>query len=208
MARARRPSDTPLLFDLPLAEPAEAPPEQGEPRPPAASPAPAAEAPRLFAEEWPPLPEDEPWPAEPPSGAPSAVETAAPARLTDRLRAGLADLAVHVAAGLAGLIGAELLGARPDVDDLPALALYLAAFSFLYTVVPLAFWGHTPGMAWAGLASRSRDGEPLAFGQTVRRWLGGLLTVATLGLPLLLALSGRSLADRLSGSRTWREEVG
>ena len=57
-------------------------------------------------------------------------------------------------------------------------------------------------MVWAGIVARGEDAEPLAFGQTARRWIGGLLTMALGGLPGLLALSGRSLADRLSGSRT------
>jgi len=28
-------------------------------------------------------------------------------------------------------------------------------------------------MAWSGITSRNRDGEPLTFEQTARRWLGG-----------------------------------
>ena len=63
-------------------------------------------------------------------------------------------------------------------------------------------------MAWAGLVSQNRDGEPLTFDQTARRWIGALLTLGTAGLPLLLALRGRSLADLLSGSVTWSERGG
>ncbi len=60
-----------------------------------------------------------------------------------------------------------------------------------------------PGHGGAGQLARSVTGEPLTFGQTVLRWLGGLLTLALLGLPLLLALAGgRSLADRISDSKT------
>lgn len=87
------------------------------------------------------------------------------------------------------------------------LAVFVAVFSFLYTVIPLAFWGRTLGMTRVGLVASGGD-EPqgaLTFGQTALRWSGGLLTVALLGLPSLLALlGGRSLTDRLSGSRTWR----
>ena len=203
MARSRRPSDGPLLFDLPLGERERE--EEPQPSPPEAAPEPL-----FLDQQWPPPPRAEPWGAPEPSPEaaswePEPAAEGVAARLGDRLKAGLADLAAHVGAALAALVGAELLGARPDLDDLPALALYLAAFSFLYTVVPLAFWGHTPGMAWAGLASRAPGGEPLSFGQTVRRWLAGVATVAALGLPLLLALGGRSLADLLSGSRTYRE---
>ncbi len=74
------------------------------------------------------------------------------------------------------LLGVRGMGVRPSLADWPAFALFLLSFSFLYTVVPLAFWGHTLGMAWGGLTSRNRDGEPLTFDQTARRWLGGILT--------------------------------
>ncbi len=119
-----------------------------------------------------------------------------------RLAAGAADLLVHVAVAILALAGCRYLGVVPALRDWPAIAVFLLAFSFLYTVVPLAFWGHTLGMTWAGLTSESTEGEPLSFDQTARRWLGALLTLATLGLALLLALTGRSLADRISGSRT------
>lgn len=124
------------------------------------------------------------------------------ARVLRRLVAGLADLVVHTAVTVGVLAGIWLLGVRPALADWPALAIFLLAFSFFYVVVPLAFWGQTLGMAWAKLTSLNRDGEPLTFDQTARRWLGSLLTLVTLGIPLLLALSGRSLADRLSGSET------
>jgi len=119
-----------------------------------------------------------------------------------RAAAGAADLLVHVAVAILVLAGCRALGVMPAVADWPAFGVFLLSFSFLYTVVPLAFWGHTLGMTWAGLTAESNGGEPLSFDQTARRWLGALLTLATAGLPLLLALRGRSLADRLSGSRT------
>jgi uncharacterized RDD family membrane protein YckC len=122
-----------------------------------------------------------------------------------RLAAGAADLLVHAAAGVLALAGTLWLGIRPGLADLPALAVFLLSFSFLYTVLPLAFWGHTLGMAWRGITSRSRDGEPLTFDQTARRWLGGILTVAALGLPLLVTGDRRSLTDGLSGSATYPE---
>jgi uncharacterized RDD family membrane protein YckC len=130
------------------------------------------------------------------------------AGLGRRLAGGAADLLVHAAVLMLLLIGTRALGVRPTLSDAPALALFLLAFSFLYTIVPLAFWGHTLGMAWAGLVSQNRDGEPLTFDQTARRWLGALLTLAAAGLPLLLAFRGRSLADLLSGSVTWSERGG
>jgi uncharacterized RDD family membrane protein YckC len=135
-----------------------------------------------------------------------ALETGAPgrARLGTRLAAGLADLLVHAAIAAVALGGARLLGAEPTLDEWPPLLLFLLSFSFLYTILPLAFWGQTLGMTWAGIASRNRDGEPLTFDQTARRWLGGLLTTATLGLPLLVAIRGRTLTDLLSSSATYR----
>ncbi|HEX5758108.1 MAG TPA: RDD family protein, partial [Thermoanaerobaculia bacterium] len=121
----------------------------------------------------------------------------------DRLLAGLADLLVHAAVGVTAAVGALLLGARPEPADWPPFALFLLSFSFLYAVVPLAFWGQTLGMAWAGLRAVNADGQQLGFGQTALRWLGGLLTAAALGLPLLPARR-RSLTDWMSGSVTLR----
>lgn len=131
---------------------------------------------------------------------------AVPAALTHRLAASLLDGGVLLVVTAAAILGAFLLGVRWRADDLPALALFVLVFSFVYSVMPLAFWGRTPGMALARVLSRGADGGPLTFGQTALRWLAGLLTVALAGLPLLLALpalGGRSLADRLSGSHTW-----
>lgn len=130
-----------------------------------------------------------------------------PASLGARWRAGGLDLALHAALALALAVGSRLLGAPLEGIEMLGLAVFLAVFSFLYTVIPLAFWGRTLGMMRAGLVASGGDGAQgsLTFGQTALRWTGGLLTVALLGLPSLLALlGGRSLTDRLSGSRTWR----
>lgn len=130
-----------------------------------------------------------------------------PASLGARWRAGGLDLALHAALALALAVGSRLLGAPLEGIEMLGLAAFLAVFSFLYTVIPLAFWGRTLGMMRAGLVASGGDGAQgaLTFGQTALRWTGGLLTVALLGLPSLLALlGGRSLTDRLSGSRTWR----
>jgi hypothetical protein len=50
--------------------------------------------------------------------------------------------------------------------------------------------------------SGAKPKKPLAFDQTARRWIGGILTLLLLGLPLLLAFGGRSLSDLLSGSES------
>jgi uncharacterized RDD family membrane protein YckC len=125
------------------------------------------------------------------------------ARRGSRIAAGVADLVVHAAIGMGALFGCWGLGVRPTLAEMPAGGLFLLAFSFLYIVLPLAFWGHTPGMAWAGITSHNRDGEPLTFDQTARRWLGAVLTFLLAGLPLLLAFGGRSLTDWISGSATY-----
>jgi uncharacterized RDD family membrane protein YckC len=213
-------NDEPLLFDLPLSTPERAgsgetaaerrrTPERA-PRPPRQDRAPAPPPPEL------PLASAEearrPGPTAVPAPEPPDLEEEASAPgsgyagLGSRLAAGAADLLVHAALGVVTLAGLRMMGIRPAVADWPALLTFLLAFSFLYMVVPLAFWGHTLGMTWANIVSRNPDGEPLTFDQTARRWLGGVLTALALGLPLLLVGRGRSLSDRLSGSGTYPGE--
>lgn len=190
MSRRRSRDEEPSLFDLPLDGPAPVVREEAE-----------------EPERGPSGEEDlfEPEPRAPAAVLPGARSAAPrePAPLSARFLAGLADLAVHLALAVSLLFGSRLLGVEAGFGDWPALALFLLVFSFLYTVLPLAFWGQTPGMAWAGLVARAAGGESLTFGQTARRWLASLLTAALLGLPVLLALGGRSLADRWSGSETY-----
>jgi len=194
MRRPGKPSEPeePLLFDLPLSAPGSEREEPEEELFPVA-PKRASRETRRTGPVPVPVPEREAAP-EPRS------EFAGPVR---RIASGLADLVVHAAVGVLALLGCRWLEVRPQVHEWPAFAAFLLAFSFLYTVLPLAFWGHTPGMAWAAITSRNRDGEPLTFDQTVRRWLGGLLTLALVGLPLLLGFGGRTLTDWISGSATY-----
>lgn len=159
-----------------------------------------------------PGPEPDPWEdpeSSGPASPPPAVRRSAagPASLAGRFLGGLADLAVHLAVAFVLLFGARLLGVDASFDDWPALAVFVAVFSFLYTVIAIAFWGRTPGMTWASLVTRTPEGAHLTFPQAARRWLGGVATVCLLGLPALLAAGGdkRSLADRLSGSVTWTD---
>lgn len=120
-----------------------------------------------------------------------------------RLRAGLADLTIHVLMLAVAAIAALRLGVDLDASHWPPFAGLALIFSFLYWMVPVAFWGQTPGMAWVGHAARSLDDEPLTFRQTFLRWLGALLTAALAGLPQLLSLKGgASLSDRMSASKT------
>lgn len=224
--------EEPLLFDLPLEPPgraAETPPRKRAERP-AREERSARRAPDDMDED-PGLPLD---PPPPPRMSPRTRTPTEEARLAllhpvaplreesedepaaapdgrpgvgSRFAAAGADLLVHAAIAVTALVGTRLMGVRPALSDWPAVLLFLASFSFLYSIVPLAFWGHTLGMAWAGLTSHNRDGEPLTFDQTVRRWLGGLVTAALLGLPLLLTGRRRSLADLVSGSETFRIEA-
>ncbi|MDX1645478.1 MAG: RDD family protein, partial [Thermoanaerobaculia bacterium] len=126
----------------------------------------------------------------------------APASLRDRLAAAALDLlALLLALGL--LVGvSSAMGVDVRLSDLPFYLPTWIAFGFFYQVLPLLFWGRTPGMKWAGIESRDDDGEPLTLQQAALRWLVGLVTWLLLGLPGLLALTGRSLTDRVSGSRT------
>jgi uncharacterized RDD family membrane protein YckC len=200
MPRTEKP-DEPLLFDLPLDIPerghtpvAERKRPASQATPPPARPEPVKAAPVLEIDE------------EIDDDATAEIEETAESSRTgagSRLAAGAADLLVHAAVLVILLVGTHMMGVRPALSDWPALGLFLLAFSFLYIIVPLAFWGHTLGMAWAGLTARNRDGEPLTFDQTARRWLGGLLTLGFIGLPLLITGKSRSLTDRLSGSATY-----
>ena len=200
------------LFDLPLREKA--------PRPRRPPEAPRSEAPRPAAAELLAAPAE--GAARPAAKAKAAARSAAEPQLDlagiepepaealagkagigDRFFAGLADVLLHVVIVGVAALAILVIGHNVSWRDLPPLMVFALLFSFLYSVFSLAFWGQTPGMAWAGQLARSVTGEPLTFGQTALRWLGGLLTLLLAGLPLLLALAGgRSLADRISDSKT------
>ena len=126
-------------------------------------------------------------------GAPTA-----PARA--RALAAAVDLGAHLLAAGVAVVGVSLQDVAVRGAQTPGFALLLLVFSLFYTVVPLAFWGRTAGMALAGIACRGDDAQPLSFGEAGRRWAGGVITALLLGLPALPVLAGgRSLADRLSG---------
>lgn len=215
------PRSEPGLFDLPLEPVSES---TGAEPPRAASPARPSELEELAVEpETLPLFSDEEIdrhldselefeasepevaPVEParPRAVPDPPALPEPARLGARFRATCGDLAVLAAAGLAAAVGARTLAAPIGGEQVVPLLLFVVVFSFVYAVVPLAFWGGTPGMIWAGLVARTPDSEPLSFGQSVLRWFAGWATFGLLGLPGLLALTGRSLVDRISGSTTF-----
>jgi len=141
-------------------------------------------------------------PSPPVDGSASPAHPLEQAGVAPRLAAGIIDLMIHVALVASLVGGSTLLGVPIGWRHAVPLAFVVLLFSFLYHVVPLAFWGQTPGMAAADLRVRTLDDLPLSLPQATRRWLALLLTLATAGLGVLLALGGRSLADRLSGSQT------
>jgi uncharacterized RDD family membrane protein YckC len=188
MKRSHAQPEEPLLFDLPLA-----------PQPPASEVQPAVAA------------EPEPLLFEAPRPGSDAVEEAAaptPARQLDpapiraRLLAAIVDLGVVAAVLVVAWSGARLLEVRPGTQAWPAFLTLGLIFSFVYQTVPLAFWGRTPGMARCGLSARALSGERPTFYQALGRWLGWLITIGLAALPGLLALTGRSLVDRLSRTST------
>ena len=151
--------------------------------------------------------ESGPWEADEGSGPEFEESEPLPGRFPQQwIVAGLADLAVNLAVVALGAIAVWQLGIPVRWSGWPGYLGFAFSFSFLYTSMPLAFWGQTPGMAISGL--RAADGErQLSFGQTALRWAAAALTLGSLGLPWLLAGSGRPLADRLSRSQTlvWHE---
>jgi len=195
----RRQAEGDLLFDLPLDRTPAAPVEAVE------------QSTLPLAEEVADLPEeasldifdDEQAVSEPPPVSdPRPPRKPAAVTLGLRAAAGLTDLGFCGAVMVLLVIALLAQGVRPEVADWPAGVVFLLSFSFLYAVLPLAFWGRTPGMALVGLRASSADGRPLSFRQAVLKWLGSVLTVGLAGVPLLLALGGRSLSDLLSGSMT------
>jgi uncharacterized RDD family membrane protein YckC len=122
-----------------------------------------------------------------------------------RLLAAVADFVVHLSVLAGGVTAMALLGLEPRLADVPGLVVFVLSFSFLYTVVSLAFWGQTPGMAWAGIKATDRSRRPLTFGQTALRWTAAVLGALLAGLPLVLCFTRRSFADLLSGSESWQD---
>jgi len=201
MARKIAPSNEPGLFDLPL-RPRESTSSSGlagHPDPLAKQVSIDLDSPRpLF-----PAAEDDP------ARTSQGNETSTPgqaiqihATLKGRLLAGLFDLGLLLLVGLFCIASMGLLGVDARSISWPPFGLFLLSFSFLYHVIPLSFWGRTPGMAFAGLTARNADDLPLSIGQTGLRWIGTLLTLVLIGLPALLVFTGTSLTDRISGSRT------
>jgi uncharacterized RDD family membrane protein YckC len=202
------PEGPPLLFDLPLEPPPPVEPTK------AATAARVRTGQREGAGRRLPL-FDAPGPER--SARDRAPQRAGPARIEDdeardpaprdeaplarRLIAGLADLAILFAwTALVGGAAAALTRSAPAGALVPVACLGLL-FSFVYTVLPLALWRRTAGMALAGLTVSTERRGAISLAQGAGRWVGGLVTMAGGGLPAALLVTGRSLGDRLSGSR-------
>jgi uncharacterized RDD family membrane protein YckC len=67
--------------------------------------------------------------------------------------------------------------------------------------------GATPGKELLGLRVVAEDGSsPIPLGSALRRALGYLLSVASLGIGfLMVAFGGRGLHDRIAGTRVVKE---
>jgi uncharacterized RDD family membrane protein YckC len=176
--RGRREEPGQTLFDLPLA--AETPPRHA------------------------PESRDEERPEALRETAGAAVPETPAAGAARRVRAALADLLAIASVGLGAVAGLRLLGVALPSSAWLGVGAMLLVFSYLYSLLPLAFWGQTPGMAWAGVRVGAADGSLPSFAQAHRIILAGLLTCLLLGLPALLLWSGRSLGDRWSGCQARR----
>ena len=210
-SRSDTSQDEPFLFeDLPLrsevsaetdtdSEPFEPEPESA-PKSPKPKAAPDVEKLPLFPETE-KAEKNHSRPVTPPARTISRPAAAAVVPVGARLAAAAIDFGVVLMVLTLTAMGLRWLGVELSGGAVAPLLLFLLSFYFMYFVFPLAFWGRTPGMAQVGLAARCSNGQTLTFSQAAQRWLGAVLTVVGLGLPLIVTIStGRSLADRLSDS--------
>ena len=132
------------------------------------------------------------------------------ASISDRALGVAADAATAVLLVLVSLLGAfAARGRTPRFEGIGWAAAFALDVSFFATVVPLVLFGRTVGMSLAGLAARDDGaGRLLTPSEAVRRWVGTLLTLAGLGLPLFWTArdpEAPTLADRLSGRTLVRD---
>jgi hypothetical protein len=144
--------------------------------------------------------------------APPAGLAGRAAPLSARAAAFAADAALVMLLAAAALLAATAgRGQALRLQGLLGTAAFAFYLSFFSTVVPLILFGKTVGMALTGLTARGVRGSPLTAAESSRRWLGTVLTVAGLGIPLAvtrLRPEAPSPGDRLSGRPLTVEEVG
>ena len=95
---------------------------------------------------------------------------------------------------------------RAEWPAFSAFAAFILLLSFHYFVVSWAVWGRTIGGSIFDTRIALVDGAPIDFRNASLRWLWMLVSIATCGLGFLVGIApgGRSLADRMSGSRSLR----
>jgi uncharacterized RDD family membrane protein YckC len=94
-------------------------------------------------------------------------------------------------------------GVKADTPEILATAVGWATFTTLYFV---GFWvlaGQTPGMRLLGLVVVRTNGARVGVGHALRRLVGLVISILTLGLGFLLVLVDdrrQGLADKLAGT--------
>jgi uncharacterized RDD family membrane protein YckC len=162
--------------------------------------------------------EDGPWTLRPAEPRPPGHQGAPPADVGRRLLAGLVDVLV-VLAGEALLLGPLTYywwsREASDVSFLPVLAsVTLSVVGVLlgaaYFVCFWGLWGATPGKELLGLRVTDEDDRsPIGLGRAALRFLGYLLSAASLGIGfLMIAAGGGGLHDRVARTRVVRREMG
>jgi RDD family len=127
-----------------------------------------------------------------------------PAPMSTRLSAAAADAAIVLLLSAMAILAARVVtGRTPGLAGLAWAAGFLLYLSLFVTVPPLILFGRTPGMAIVDVAARPPSGgSGVPLSGALRRWLGTLATVATVGLPLLWTYrdpEAPTPADRISG---------
>lgn len=140
---------------------------------------------------------------------PTTESTLVPAPRWRRTLAFATDVSLFLALALAM---SPLLDIRASVSatmraEWPAVlsfAGFILLLSFHYFVGSWSVWGRTVGGSIFETRVVAIDGSPLDFRSSARRWAWMLASFATGGLGFLLAIlpGGRSLADRMSASRS------
>jgi uncharacterized RDD family membrane protein YckC len=158
-----------------------------------------------------PLPRFEPL-AAPIQHPAAALPLDAGAPLLKRILAFLTDISLLLALALALT---PLLPQRGTAADslsagwpaYASLAAFLLLLSWYYVVGSWIIWGRTVGGTIFDTRIVALDGAPLSVAAATRRWLWTGISLALLGLPFLIGLFGtrRTLAERMSGTRTVRE---
>ncbi len=178
---------------------------------------PRTRAPRTTRHDEPPLrfPLETPASTWTPGGeARHSAESAAPFQTASRIARVIAALLDMVLlAGICfGVLYLTLRIANLTFDDVRVLPVVpMAAFLILlvagYLIAFTAAGGQTIGKMATGIRVIGEDGRPVDVSRAVLRLAGNAVNIATLGLawlPALFSADGRSLADRLAGTRVVR----